>query len=338
MTKLKLYICCLIGFLFSTLSSYGQIDSCITKLQTADQKFNDGFFDDAILILNGVIGNCNLSKADEITSRKLLILAYLDIDELEQAEESASKIMKLNPNYLPDKLRDRADYISIFSKYKPTPVFSLGAHVGTNSSQLTTIKTYSILYDNDTPGLANYQSQLGFQVGVNAQQRVYKSFWIELGAQFRSSTYLNTLFYIENSTVNYSEKISYFDFPIQAKYYFLTNRFKPFVYGGLQASVLNSALGELTRDEFIDIVNRKVQRNSFSVGYFGGFGISYMFKSLNFELGSRYVYYPDQLNKAGTRYENLSSVFKYYYIDNDFRMDLFELVFSVKYSIKYKNL
>lgn len=338
MTKLRLYTCCLIGLICSIFPSYGQIDSCIVKLQRADQRFNNGFFDEAILILNDVRSNCQLSKSDAITSRKLLILSYLDIDELEKAEGAASEIMKLNPNYVPDKLRDRADYISIFSKYKPTPILSIGAFIGTNSSQISTLNTYSVLYDDNTPGLANYNSQLGFQIGINAQYRIYNSLWVELGAQFRSSTYLNSLFYIENSTVNYSETITHFDFPLQAKYYFFSGRIKPFTYGGLQVSVLNSALGELTRDEFIDIVDRKIQRNSFMLGYFGGLGISYNVKSVNFELGSRYVYYPDQFNKEGTRYENLSSVFKYYYIDNDFRMDLFEIIFSIKYSIKYKNL
>lgn len=334
----KLYISFFIALICSVFPVNGQIDPCITKLQSADQKYEAGLFDEAILILKDVLANCNLSKNDKFTAHRILLLANLDIDELENAENSANTIMKLNPNYEPDKLRERADYIAIFSKYKPTPIFNIGIQFGLNSNQINTIKTYSILYDNDAEELANYESQLGFQVGLNAQYKMYKSFWIELGGQFRSSTYLNTLFNIENTTINYSETLNYLDFPLSGKYYFLSSKFRPFISLGIQASFLNSALGELSREEFSDIVNRKIQRNQFNLGYFGGLGLSYTSKSLNYQLGARYVAFPGQLNKSGTRYENISTVFKYYYIDNDFGMNLFEVFLSVGYSIKYKNL
>lgn len=331
------YISVFSKYKFIMKSAFAQTDPCISNLRDADQRYEEGWFDESIQLLKSTLKDCKLSKDDQFVAYRMLVLAYLDTDQLEEAENSAAEIMRIQPNYETDKLRDRSDYISVFSKFKATPVFMLGFQSGVNWGQLKASESYSIVSDNGS-NQENYDPQAGFQIGLNAEYRIYKSFWVNMGLQFRKSTYTNTLFNVGGTTINYLEDLNYFDVPLGLKYSPLSSRLKPYAEVGGQLSILNSAFGELSRDNVKDIVDRKIQREEFSLGYFIGIGAQYSIKSFYLQAGIKQIILPSNLNKEGTRYENISSVFKYYYLDNDFTMNLFQVNLSIYYTLHYKNL
>ena len=325
-------------FLFVLFQSIGQTDPCITKLTDAGSMITDGRYDEAISILNQALADCNYSKDDRIEANKALIKAYLEIDNLEKAEAGAAEIMRINPNYKPDKLRDSPEMIALFEKYKPTPILRVGLIGGINNSILHASNTYSVVSDDDTPGLANYSAKLGFQIGVLAEYRLYKDLWLNTGFTFRKVQYENEVPNVEGRTIFYSEELNYFDVPLGARYYFLKGRLNPYLGAGAKFSFLSSALGELSRDDVSDIVDRNSQRNSFQMGYMAEAGFSYSLQTISVQLGFQYVNSPDDLNKEGTRYNNLPSIFQYYYLDNDFTLDHYRINVAFIYNIKYRNI
>lgn len=315
-----------------------QTDPCLTNLKDANLKSEQGWYDEAIQLVKQALEDCILDDDDKIKAYKLLITNYLAIDNLEGAEVMVSKIMKIDPNYEADKLNDDALIIQLFEKYKPTIILKATVHGGVNFSQTTASNTYSIVADNESEGLDNYKTGNASQFGFGLEYKLYNSLWLNTSIQFRSSKYGIEIPNIQNRTVKYEENLSFIELPVSAKYYFSTGSFEPFVQAGLNFSFLNTALGELSRDDLSDIVNRKIQRNSFYLGYVLGAGLAYQHKNLGAQLGVNYLLSPRNLNKEGTRFENLDVAFKYYYVDNDFSINHLQLNVGLSYALVFKNV
>lgn len=328
-------VCTALGF--STLG-FSQTDLCLTQMKDAGSMIEDGTYDEAIALLQQTISSCKLSNVDKVEAYKALIEAYLAIDDLESADASAARVMKINPNYRSDKLRDPRDMVALFEKYRATPMATAGIKGGANSSFLEASNTYSIVADNDTPGLDNYKSKTGFQVAVYGEYRAWKGLWIQAEGQFRQSGYSIDMPNVEGRTIRYNEDLNYIDVSLSGKYYFLNGNLKPYIQAGLSYSFLNAALGELSRDDISDIVNRNIQRNDALFGILGELGLTYAVKNLTIGVGVRYAYIEENVNKEGTRYENLPSIFQYYYIDNDFTMDNLQFSVNVHYNLIFKNV
>lgn len=328
-------LCMLLGL--STLG-ISQNDPCLTKMNDAGKMIQDGRYDEAISLLNATLAECSLSNEDKIEANKSLIIAYFAIDDLESADACAARVMKIDPNYRSDKMRDPSEMVALFERYKPTAIVTVGIKGGANISLMNASNTYSIVSDDDSEGLDNYKSKTGFQVGIYAEYRAWKNLWVQAEGQFRQSGYSIDIPNVEGRTISYTEDLNYIDVSLSAKYYFLDGNIKPYFQAGASYSFLNSALGEVSRDDINDIVNRKVQRNDALFGLFGEAGLTYAIDNLTIGVGVRYLYIDENVNKEGTRYENLSSVFQYYYIDNDFTMNNLQFSVGVQYNLFFKNV
>lgn len=334
------------GLLFSAILAFSllniqrskaQADTCIARLKNASTSYDQGDYDGAIKLLNSAIADCPLDKGDKIQANKLLIMSYLKIDNLEEADKAAAAIVKVDPYYKPDKFKDDPKLSALFEKYKPMATFRIGIMAGINQTMIDVEKTYSIVKNDDADNLGAYSGKTGFQLGLQAEYRAYKELWVEAAGLFRQSLYEHVLYDVENTTINYKEKLSYVDVPVSVKYYILKKNIQPYIEAGASFSFLTDALSTTTRDEVKDIVNRYDYRNNTMVGYSGGAGVAYRMKGISVFAAFRYNYFGDNVNKDGTRYADLTNVFKYYYIDDDFRMDNWQVNVGVNYSLIYKN-
>lgn len=325
-------------FAISCTLLHAQTDSCITYLKNANTGYDQRDFDGAIKLLQTALSKCNLDKSDKIQAHKLLALSYIGIDNLEAADKEAEAIIKLNPNYTPDKFKDEPKYSALFDKFRPIPVLRAGIIAGINRTLIDVGQTYSIVHNDDkAKDLAEYTSKTGFQLGVQAEYRVFKNLWVEAAGIFRQSSYEHRLDSVEGTTIYYSEKLSYVDIPVSAKYYFPLKELSPFVEAGATFSFMTNALSTTERDDQKDIVNRTDYRNTYMSGFFGGAGVAYRMKGISVFAAFRYTYFGDNVNKEGTRYDDATNVFKYYYIDDDFRMDNWQINLGVNYTLSYKN-
>jgi len=327
----------LIG-LISTETSRAQSDSCAVILKSASMGYDQGDYDGSIKLLQSALSGCKLDKNEKIQANKLLIMSYLKVDNLEAADKTAGDIVKIDPYYKPDKFKDDPKLSALFDKYQPTPVFRMGFSTGINSTSIDVVDTYSIVHDDaDAADLATYNSKTGFQLGLTAEYRIFNNLWIQLEGLYRQSSYEHLLDSVEGTTINYSEKLSYFDVPLSVRYYIMDNTFAPYVEAGATFSFMTNALSTTERDDQKDIVNRTDYRNTFMTGFFGGAGVAYKMKGISLFAAFRYNYYSDYVNKEGTRYADQTNVFKYYYIDDDFRMDNWQINAGISYVLSYRN-
>ncbi|MFT5513237.1 MAG: hypothetical protein ACI8SE_001643 [Bacteroidia bacterium] len=330
----------LLMFVFVHVSGtlFSQIDPCVTYIRDANEKYQEGWYDEAIVKVKKSLSDCPLTKTEKIEAYKLLTLNYIAIDKIEEAEASVAAIMKINPNYEADKLDDPAEVIALYQKYKPIPYLKVLVMGGLNVTSVQANKLHSVTQHQNLNDLDNYTRTPRFQFGVALEYKTYKSFWLQTGLLYRAVSYTNQLLNVQERTISYTEDIGYFDIPFVVKHYFLQDRFRPFAQAGLNLSFLNSALGELSRDNISDIVDRKSQRKSLYTGYSVGVGASYKVKDFSFQAAVTYLKTPANFNKAGTRYDNLDLVFKYYYLDNDFAMDNLQFNLGISYNLGYKNV
>lgn len=334
----NIYLVAIISFcLLSVQRVTAQTDSCITSLKNANSRFENNDYDNVIKLLLWSTSNCNLNKNDKIQAYKLLALSYLRIDNLEEADRSARAIIKINPNYSPDKFKDDPKFSELFEKFKTEPTLIAGIEGGFNFTTIKVVKTFSIVHNDDDPDLGSYSGKTGFQLGAHAEYRTYKNLWTQLGFQFRSEGYKHELNNVEGTSIFYSEKLSYFDFPVSVKYYFLTNKIQPYIQSGASATFLSGAISTTSRADEKDLADRTSLRNTFSIGYMATIGVSYRIKSLRIFSEARLMNFSKLVNKEGTRFSDQLNSYKYYYIDDDFQMNHFEINLGIAYELKYRN-
>ena len=307
-------------------------------MKKANSFFEQRNYDEAIGLLVPIVANCPLTAEEKIQASKLLISSYLAIDNLEAANKVAGDVMAQNPNYKPDKLKDDPKLYSLFAKYRPSPVLSVGIFGGINIPSVHVINTYSVVHSDGATGLATYSNKTGFNIGAKAEYRAYREFWVDGGIQYRETNYEHTLDSIGSKTVTYTEKMNYLDIPVSAKYYFLKKHLQPYLEAGFDFSFLTNATSTTVRSNSQDAVSRTSLRNIFQMGYWGAIGCNYKYNNILFYFDVRYIYFPRQVNKSGTRYNDPINLWRYYYIDDDFSMNIMEMNIGVAYVLKYRNL
>ncbi len=308
------------------------------NIKKANADFEQRNYDDAISLLVPAIGHCPLTAEEKIQASKLLISSYLAIDNLEAANKVAGDVMAQNPNYKPDATKDDPKLYSLFSKYRPSPVLSVGIFWGVNMPSVRVINTYSVLHSDGATSLSSYLNKTSFQFGVKSEYRAYKEFWVDGAIQYRQTSYEHDLDSIGNSKLTYIEKLNYLDIPISAKYYFFKKHLQPYVEAGFDFSFLTSSKSTTTLASEQDDVDRTTLRNTFKMGYWGAIGCNYKYNSFLFFLDVRYIYFQGQVNKTGTRYSDPTNLWKYYYVDDDFGMNVIQINIGTSYILKYKNL
>ena len=112
---------------------------------------------------------------------------------------------------------------------------------------------------------------------------------------------------------------------------------RPYVTVGGYVTYLTNAIGTSQRADIDDIVDRIDYRNTFYAGFGGGAGVTYHRKGFDLFLDVRYTTYPEQVNKDGTRYADEVNVYQYYYIDNDFSMDILQVNAGIMFNLIYRN-
>jgi len=95
-----------------------QKDDCQTQLFQAENEYRSGGFDKALNLINDCLNKGNPTEADRQRALKLQILIYIAKDYIEQAKAAINKLLDLVPNYEPDPVQDKPEYITIFEQVK----------------------------------------------------------------------------------------------------------------------------------------------------------------------------------------------------------------------------
>jgi tetratricopeptide (TPR) repeat protein len=91
---------------------------CEERLKEAEKKFYDGFFDDAIALLNQCLKEPNIAQQERAKTHELLAKVYLGKDYLDQAESALKKLLELVPTYSANPERDTPTFVALVDKVK----------------------------------------------------------------------------------------------------------------------------------------------------------------------------------------------------------------------------
>jgi hypothetical protein len=244
----ELYFTFLIFFSLS-FSSIAQNDTeCEQALTEAQEEFNAGHF----YGLPSILKECltKFSKEQSLRAYLLLSQAYLLIDDPIAAEDSYLKLLRENPEFVPNEKSDPIDLVYLSRKFTTRPKFTPHARMGANLSiprVLDNINTFS------SDGVSIGRSpQVGFpQLGVGVDWNLNDN-W-SIGAEVNYAPKLHsetTLNIAKDDKLTLTDRSTWIDFPILVKYSYDSGNWRPFAYAGFAMNLLLSSKASLTFTDY----------------------------------------------------------------------------------------
>src|SRR5260221_14499918 len=132
---LFVFFLCVLG---SKLSA--QVSGCEQTLNRASVEFEAGRFFDLPAILTPCLDN-GFSKEQKIRAYLLLTQAYLVLDNPTAAENSYLQLLKADPEYIANPIRDPIDVYYLSKKFTSTPICTPHFRAGLNTSISRTRRT-----------------------------------------------------------------------------------------------------------------------------------------------------------------------------------------------------
>jgi hypothetical protein len=93
-------------------------DDCTTLLNSAEQKYFAGQFDEAIDGATSCLSRENLSEAEKLRGYRIVSLAYIAKGYQDQAKNAVQKLLELVPNYEPDPDQELPQFINLVKTVK----------------------------------------------------------------------------------------------------------------------------------------------------------------------------------------------------------------------------
>ena len=325
--------------IFSGSIVSGQNTNCSEVLIKAQDTYKEGRINEIADMLQPCL-ETGLSKQEKIEAYRLLSLTYLYFNEREQAQNAMTNLLKNDPEY---KLRqsDPTEFVNLYNSFRTTPIFLIGAKLGINGLDIDVKKNFSL--DNSAAKRGKYESGIGIQGGLLVQFPLAKkiSLLTELLYSINSYTYTDHLF--GYASLEFPEKQVYLGLPVLLNYNFgKSQKWIPYLNLGGSVSYLLSAKAAPIRVDETDGNNQREIKE-------GEIAIATLRQKINFNLiagaglrvkdvlGRGYLFldfrYSHGLNNIVNekdRYSNEDLVYKYLYVDNNFKINSFQ--YSVGYS------
>ena len=322
---------------------------CAEVLNQAEEEFSAGHFYGIPSLLKDCLDN--FSDEQKVRAYMLLSQAYLLIDDPIGAEDSYLKLLKANPEYVADEVKDPIDIFYLSKKFTATPIFTPHVRIGLNTALFRLIDEI-----NTDPYPVNRKDRtgFGFHFGGGMDWNINDN--ISLAAEI---DYVHRVFKTTRSSDNdpriqiAKEKQTWFDVPVYLKYRASSGKIRPFGYAGVALNMLLASKVELSSvnkyptlggnsqkiSEGPD-VNIKYKRNTINRSLvFGGgalykIGKDYLFADL------RYMPGLSNVSNKNTFYEDNKtdmalSATKYSWLGDYFRLDNVSISFGYVYPLYY---
>ncbi|MDI6766285.1 MAG: hypothetical protein QME52_05625 [Bacteroidota bacterium] len=91
---------------------------CEEILKEAEKKFYDGFFDEAIDLLNQCLVEKEISIQERAKTHELLAKTYLGKDYIDQAKGAIQKLLELVPTYSANPERDTPTFVDLVQQVR----------------------------------------------------------------------------------------------------------------------------------------------------------------------------------------------------------------------------
>ena len=278
------------------------------------------------------------SKAELISAYRLLILTNIYEKKNNDADSLMNVLLNFENEYTLQSSDSIGEFADLYNSYRTNPKYGFSFVFGYITPQVTPLKNYGTnnLLENNYKYSSN---SLSFNVGLNFTYYLYKDVSLDAGLIFTLLNYKNKLNLNEVMSLDFAETQSILTLPISLRYSYTYKKIKPFILTGFSVNKLLSSSAQVSRHfngdispavtgPVVDITN---SRASYSYALNLGLGFEYKIKHalLGFQVNYSYA-----LNSAVTpdsRYANPDLIYKYYYVDNDFKIDFFSVSFRYTY-------
>lgn len=316
-------------------SEIGRGKSCSEKLKMAQTAYDNGILEQVPILLNKCITRLNANQRKN--AYRLIILSYLFDNKYDKADEYMSKLLKFDPLFVPFSY-DPIEFEKLYDSYRTEPIYSLGGFLGMNINlpDFTDIYTAydSADYNSKISVLPAYKMSLFFNKYITDQIK------LNVTLSLIQNRFDNTYNPFNFAQVKITNNLLYLGLATSGIYEFgdiKQNFFKPYVRLGLQALNIVSAKINAKRDytdglkpsisdENISVLSN---RNKYNLGIISSAGLKYrigktwLFADLSY---SRNFFL---INNSKNRYINDKLIFKYFYVENNFYLQNFSLMFGI---------
>lgn len=327
----------LIVFVLSALTINAQNDCAIT-LKNAESLYDLG----AIEKIPELIEPClksGFSREEKIRAYRLLILTYLNENNYSKADELMLKLLRMEPEYQINPNLDPIEYINLYQSYRTLPAYSIGIKAGINLAKPVITDYFNV--DNSELNHGTYKSKgLGYQLGFKISRYVKKRLEVNTDILMSSNSYIYNLNILNFTNTELIEKQSLLNIPIYCSFEILTKEIRPFISAGINTCYLYKDISKVTRTYteggFKPITGSDIdmmqQRKKYSISGLGGVGLKYKIDRgfLYFDLNYNYGLFTQNIQSE--RFSNAELLYKYFYIDNNFKMNSFSFNIGYIYS------
>lgn len=315
-------------------------NACSQTLIQAQIAYYEGRANDVPTILNACIKS-GFTRDEKVQAYRLLILTYLYLNEFRDAENTMLYFLRLNPDYQINEAADPAEFINLYNQFRTWPVYLFGAKAGGNVSFARPEKPF-FSTDNPQRAQVTYESAVSYQAGLAFEIPLNTHFMFspEINIASRKYRYQSQLFGYESLV--FREEQNRIELPLLVSYQIGQKRFSSFVKAGLSVEGLFRTVANVRRvdNNFTDGVQREVtgpnvdlrgQRKKLNSSAVIGIGIK--FKKERSILMAEVRYQAGLFNpvKAKERYSNAELLYRYGYVDSNYRLN--SLSFVIGYII-----
>lgn len=327
---------------------------CDQKLAQADAELNAGHFYSIPSVLKDCLDGGRLSNDQLVQAYLILCQAYLVLDDPLAAGDNYLKLLRANPEFVPNEHDHPIEIVYLSKQYTATPIFTPHFRLGFNGSFYKAIHSLST-----EPYTLTEQNpiRIGFQVGAGIDWNINDNLSLCVEGDLANRGYdriITSSVTGDEASINANQW--WIDVPLYVKYMLTLNKnLRPFGYVGISGNYLISANNQFT---FTDVkptggqlvaegpaVTVTNQRNQFSWSVVGGAGVRYkvgknfVYADLRYMAGmtnlanESTIYYKDAAEvdpqQIGSKSHYLTeNITRYRYMSDLFRMDNLSLTFG----------
>lgn len=316
-------------------------DQCRSSINAAGQLYSNGYYDKCIDILEPVIRTCKLARKDKEEAMELLTKAYVEVQDLANAETMALRLLKKFPHYELNENENFEGYNRLIKKYSIHPAITIGIRNTGMWNSFTTTRVYTVPEGptNQEPYLHDSYSFMYYGWG---ELEFNRGISLNGDLMWWTASYYRNLVKPPDLDIYFSETREYVEIPVYLKKYFYPMKnLLPYVAGGIGWLYMTKANGYCSRmqqgdntryyDENIELISMR-NRNTFE--WLAGAGVGYKLKNIRMFLDIRYYRGINSFTNPAHRYDVTFLQDDYFYIDNSVKMNKFEIGASISYTLK----
>lgn len=231
---------------------YGQEEEnkspCAQKLETAQQKYDEGRIQDIEGLLKKCIDTDQYSKAEKAQALRLMTLSYIFLENQEAAEASMLALLKTNHEFAINEAIDPTEFINLYNRYRTEPLFSVGLKYIVNWTKpyVTNLNSAFTLGGNE---VHDYTYTLAsFGLGASFEYKLTNNIVIYPEIQYMQRSIVSDRIVsgpasgAEVYTLKTQDDQNWLMLPVSGQYLFhLSDQFKLFATAGISTEFLLSS-------------------------------------------------------------------------------------------------